>query len=151
MRVLYEVLRSLGAYVKAQAQNAVIVLALYLVGFAVAGVPWWGLIGLLSGLVNLIPHLGPLIAIAIPLLPLWLATHDWLRLVYAGVAWLIIQITDGFILSPRAAGRAGVNPLLAILITIAAGFMFGPIGLLFAVPGVAIILVVVRALNRTRA
>jgi predicted PurR-regulated permease PerM len=150
VRVLYEILSSLGAYLKAQAQNAVLVIALYIVGFAITGVPWWGITGLLSGLVNLIPHLGPLIALAVPLLPLWLATNDWLRLAYVGLVWLVIQIVDGFVLSPRAAGRAGVNPLLAILITIVAGFMFGPVGLLFAVPAVAIIMVVVRALNRTR-
>jgi predicted PurR-regulated permease PerM len=147
MTVAHDVITSLGAWVKAQAQNAVIVTGLYIVGFAIAGVPWWLLIGFLSGLVNLIPHLGPLFALAIPLPFIWIATYDWLRLAYVGGVWLAIQIIDGFFLSPRAAGRAGVNPFLAILLTIAAGIMFGPIGMLIAVPVVAVIMVVVRALT----
>jgi predicted PurR-regulated permease PerM len=71
-------------------------------------------------------------------------------LVWIGVVWLIIQTIDGFILTPRAAGRAGVNPFLAIAITIAAAFMFGPLGMLLAVPAVAVVLIILRAVQRSR-
>ena len=147
MSVAHDIVTSLGAWLKAQAQNAVIVTGLYIVAFAMAGVPWWLLVGFLSGLVNLVPHLGPILALAIPLPLVWIASYDWIRLAYVGGAWLAIQIIDGFFLSPRAAGRAGVNPFAAILITIAAGFLFGPIGLLVAVPVVAVVMIVVRALR----
>jgi predicted PurR-regulated permease PerM len=147
MGVASEIFISLRSYLKAQAQNAGIVMGLYIVGFAVVGVPWWALTGFLSGLVNLIPHLGPLLALALPLLALGVVSGSWVRLAYAGGVWLLIQIVDGFFLSPRAAGRAGVNPVLAILITIVAGFLLGPIGLLIAVPVVAVVMVVVRALR----
>jgi predicted PurR-regulated permease PerM len=147
MSVGYAIVSSLGAWLKAQAQNAVIVTGLYIVAFAMVGVPWWLLAGLLSGLVNLVPHLGPVLALAIPLPLIWIASYDWIRLAYVGGAWLAIQIVDGFFLSPRAAGRAGVNPFVAILITIVAGFLFGPVGLLVAVPVVAVVMVVVRALR----
>jgi predicted PurR-regulated permease PerM len=54
-------------------------------------------------------------------------------------------VIDGFFLSPRAARHAGVNPVLSILITIAAGFLFGPLGVILAVPVVAVILIISRA------
>jgi predicted PurR-regulated permease PerM len=149
LNVGYEIVTSLGAWLKAQAQNAVIVTGLYIVGFAIAGVPWWLLIGFLSGVVNPVPHLGPLIALALPLPLVWISTYDWIRMAYVGGVWLAIQTLDGFFLSPRAAGRAGVNPLLAILITIVAGFLFGPIGLLVAVPVVAVVMIVVRAVTHS--
>lgn len=145
MAVHRDVARSLGAYLKAQIQNAVIVTGLYIIAFAITGVPWWVLTGLLCGLLNLIPSIGSILALGVALFAKWLVTSDWLPMVYVGCAWLVIQIVDGFVLSPRAAGRAGVNPFLSILITLVAGLIFGPIGMLLAVPVVAVGLVIYRA------
>ena len=143
-----EIGKSLGAYLKAQLQNALITVGLFIVGFAVTGVPWWPLTGFVCGIVDLIPPLGPLISLLLALYARWLTTDDWVHLAYVGAAWLVIQIIDGFVLSPRAAGRAGVNPFVSILITLAAGMMFGPIGMLFAVPVVAVILIVWKAARK---
>jgi predicted PurR-regulated permease PerM len=150
MGVATEIVSALGAYLKAQAWNAVIVIVLYTAGFAITGVPWWLLIGPVAGVLNLIPHFGPLLALGLPLFVKWISTDDLMPLIWIGVLWLIIQTIDGFVLTPRAAGRAGVNPFLAILITIVAAFMFGPLGMLLAVPAVAVILVVFHAVQRTR-
>jgi AI-2 transport protein TqsA len=150
MSVASEVVTALTEYLKAQVWNAGIVLALYIAGFALTGVPWWLLTGILAGLLNLIPHLGPLLALALPLLLKWLSTGGLMPLVWIGLLWLAIQTIDGFVLSPRAAGRAGVNPLLAIFITIVAAFAFGPLGMFLAVPVVAVTLIVLRAIRTAR-
>lgn len=147
MRTVRAIVQALGAYLKAQVQNAAIVTALYVIGFAVAGVPWWGLSGFFCGLLQLIPHLGSLIALALGLLLKGLAGGHWLQLLAVFGVWLAIQIVDGFVLSPRAAGRAGVHPVAGILITLAAGLWLGPLGVIFAVPVVAVILVVARAVR----
>ena len=139
---------ALGAYLKAQAQNAAVLVLLFIVAFAITGVPWWALTGFLCGLINLIPYFGSLIALGLAILLKWAVTNDWIQIAYVALAWLVIQIADGFLLSPRAAGRAGVNPFLSILLTIAAGFVFGPLGMLLAVPVTAIVLVVARAGRR---
>lgn len=144
MGTVRAVVRALGAYLKAQVQNAAIVIALYVIGFAVTGVPWWGLAGLLCGLLQLIPHLGSLVALGIALMLRGLASGDWLQLLAVFGVWLAIQIVDGFVLSPRAAGRAGIEPVPAIFITLTAGLWLGPLGVIFAVPVVAVILIVMR-------
>jgi hypothetical protein len=41
MGVGSQIFQSLSAYVRAQLQNAVILILLYILGFAIAGVPWW--------------------------------------------------------------------------------------------------------------
>src|SRR3979411_2322450 len=99
------ILESLGAYIKAQFQNAIIVIVLYIAGFAITGVPWWLLTGFVCGVVNLIPHLGPVITLFLAVLLKWFVTDDWVQIAYVAGVWLLIQIVDGFILSPRAAGR----------------------------------------------
>jgi len=151
MGVGSEIVESLGAYFKAQVWNAIIVVALYIAIFGATGVPWWLLTGLVAGLLNLVPHLGPLAALGLGLLVKWLSsTDDLMPLVWIGAGWLVIQTLDGFVLSPRAAGRAGVNPWLAIAITIGAAIVFGPVGMLLAVPVVAVGLVIYRAVERGR-
>jgi predicted PurR-regulated permease PerM len=147
MATVRAIVQALGAYLKAQVQNAGILIGLYLVGFAVLGVPWWGLTGLLCGLLQLIPHLGSLIALGIALLLKGLAGGGWLQLLAVFGAWLAIQFIDGFILAPRAAGRAGIHPVAAILITLAAGIWLGPLGVIFAIPVVTVILIVARAVR----
>lgn len=149
MSIAADIVTSLGAWLKAQAQNALIVTAMYVLGFAVLGVPWWLLTGLIAGALNLVPHLGPLLALGLALFVKWASTDDWIPLLWICGVWLAIQTIEGFILSPRAAGRAGVNPFYAILLTIAGGILFGPPGMLLAVPLTAVTLVVVRAVRRT--
>jgi predicted PurR-regulated permease PerM len=140
-----EALHALAEYVKAQLRNAAIVTCLYILGLAIAGVPWWLLVGLVCGLLQLIPYLGSVTALALAVMVRWFAGGDWKAAALVGAVWLAIQLVDGLVLSPMAAGRAGVNPFLSILITLAAGIMFGPLGVMLAVPVVAVILVLARA------
>lgn len=145
MAVLSKVLESLGTYLKAQIRIAAIVIGLYIVALAVTRVPWWLAVGLLCGLLNIVPHLGPVMALGLALFAKWCVTDDLLPLAYVMGAWVAIQIVEGFILSPRAASRAGVNPFLSILITLAGAVFFGPIGMLLAVPVTIVVLVILRA------
>ncbi len=151
MAVGREIAGSLWAYLKAQVQNAFVTTGLFLAAFAVTGVPWWFLTGLICGVVNLVPHFGPLFSLGLALLFRWITANAWIDFVWVGLAWLVIQILDGFVLSPRAAGRAGVNPLVSIFVTLAAGFFFGPLAMLLAVPVLAVVLIVVRTLRSSRA
>lgn len=148
MGVASQIGTSLGAYLKAQVQNSIILTGIYMIAFAITGVPWWALTGLFCGLVSLVPTVGGLIALAVGLYAKWMVTDDWMQIGYVGAAWLVIQVVDGFVLSPRAAGHAGVNPLLSIFLTLGAGLIFGPIGVLLAVPVVAVGLIIMRATRR---
>jgi predicted PurR-regulated permease PerM len=139
---------ALTAYAKAVLRNALIVTLLYIVGFAIAGVPWWLLVGLICGALNVIPQIGSVIALGLVLLVQLFATHGWNGMIAAGAVWLAVQTVEGFVLSPHAAGRAGVNPLLSIALVLVAGIMFGPVGAILVVPVVAVLLIVWKATRR---
>jgi predicted PurR-regulated permease PerM len=143
-----EILQSLGAYLKAQVQNIAILIGLYMIGFALTGVPWWVLTGLLCGLLQQVPYLGSVLALGLGVGLRALTSDGWMPALYVFGMWLAIQIVDGFVLSPRAAGRAGVSPLWSIPLVLVAGLAFGPIGAILAVPIVAVVLIVVRASRR---
>jgi predicted PurR-regulated permease PerM len=143
--VLSDVFRALRAYIGAQLRNALILGGLYCIGFALTGVPWWLLTGFACGVLQQVPYLGSVAALALAAMLRWFAGGGGTEVALVFGVWLAIQVLDGFFLSPRAAGKAGVNPLASIAITIAAGFLFGPLGVILAVPAVAVILVVWKA------
>ena len=67
---------------------------------------------------------------------------------YAGGVWLVVQIVEGFVLSPRAAGRSGVHPVASIFLVLIAGIALGPVGAILAVPVVAVLLIIYRSWRR---
>ena len=148
MAVARNIWTSLSEYIRASVQNAVIVALLYCAGFAFAGVPWWAVTGLLCGLLNAIPQIGAVLALGFVLLVELFFTDDWLGMAYATGVWLLVQIVEGFVLSPRAAGRAGVHPVASIFIVLIAAFVFGPIGAILAVPVVAVLWIIWKAARK---
>ncbi|MBC7925044.1 MAG: AI-2E family transporter [Bryobacteraceae bacterium] len=125
-------------------KNAAITTLLFMVGFAIAGVPGWAFTGFLCGILNLVPVFGSILALGFVLLIQFFAGQPWANLAMAAGVWLIVQFVDGFVLSPRAAGKAGVHPLLSIVLVLVAGLIFGPIGMILAVPAAAVLLIVWR-------
>ncbi|MBC7928704.1 MAG: AI-2E family transporter, partial [Bryobacteraceae bacterium] len=111
MNTISRISSSLGAYVAATLQNALITTLLFVVGFALAGMPWWFVVGLICGILNLVPYLGPILSLGVAILAGYLSTDDYARIAVLGGVWLAVQILDGFVLSPRAAGKAGVHPI----------------------------------------
>ena len=140
-----QIAHSLGGYFKTTVKNALIETLLFVIGFAIAGVPAWPITGVLCGLLNLFPNFGPLFSLGTGLLIVYFSTADWMRLASVAGVWLVIQIIDGFVLAPRAASRSGVPPLLSIVLVLIAGFALGPIGMILAVPAAAVILIILRA------
>lgn len=139
------IVQSLWAYTKALLVNAVALTLFFMAGFAIAGMPWWPITGFLCGVLNVIPYAGPLLSLGLALLIAFFASADWTKLAIIGGIWLAGQIVDGFILSPRAAGEAGVNPLLSIVLVLVAGLVFGPAGMVLAVPVCAVVFIIARA------
>jgi predicted PurR-regulated permease PerM len=91
-------------------------------------------IGVLAGLGNLVPYLGPFIGYGLTII-VCLLYGDYSVLGVSLVALLGIQFIDGNIVGPRLLGKSiSVHPLLIILFLIAGGAFGGLLGMLLAVP-----------------
>ena len=138
-RPFRESVRVLGLYIRAQIAIAAIITVLYAIGFWVAHVPLWPVIAIVGGLSSLIPRFGsliPLILIAIAMLP---AHRDLTHLLIAFGTWVIVQGVEGFVLQPILLSKPlGLKALPVFLALLAGGMFFGPIGLLLAVPVLAV-------------
>jgi predicted PurR-regulated permease PerM len=134
--------KAVGGYFRTRLIIALIMGVMYSLGWGIAGVPYWLLIGMLAGLLGIIPYAATFAWIAAMLLCFLeleqgiagvgdaLAVFLWPTLVYA-----IVQASDDWLLTPWLQGRelemGFVSIVLAVLI---GGAVAGLLGMLLAVP-----------------
>jgi predicted PurR-regulated permease PerM len=131
--------RVLVLYIRSQLIIAGVETILYAIGFALAHVPWWALFAVIGGLCSLIPSVGSLISLSLVGVTLLVAQRSWTDLAVAFGAWVLIQALEGFVLQPVLLGRPlGLRALPVFLAILAGSLLFGPIGLILAVPVLAV-------------
>jgi predicted PurR-regulated permease PerM len=102
---------------------------------------------ILCGFLNLLPIFGPPIGILITAALTWPASGLYHALGVGGV-YAVIQGLEAFYLTPRILGRQlSLPPVAVFLGVLIAGAMFGFIGLLLAIPVMAVLLVLWKYLR----
>ena len=127
----------LGAYVRGQGLLVVLVATTLSLVFWAIGLPFWLLVGIFAGLVELVPVIGPLVAGA-------LAVGVGLTVsvevaVLAGLAVLVVRLLEDYIVIPRVLGDAvGLSPLVVLVSVTACAVLFGEFAVLLAIPLAAV-------------
>lgn len=128
--------RAMGGYVKGLLITSACTGVLAGVGFFLLGLPYAGLLGLMTGILNIIPFVGPWIGGAIAAL-VGLFVTPLTALIAVIITVVAQQITDTFI-SPKVMQSAvAVHPLLVILGLSVGGALGGVVGMIFVVPLIA--------------
>jgi predicted PurR-regulated permease PerM len=95
--------------------------------------------GFFMFLLNYIPTIGPLIGAIPPLLVLLIKTGSWVHVVWAAVIMLAVFLTLGNYIEPVILGESvNLSPLVALCAIIFWGWLWGPAGMLVAVPITAV-------------
>jgi len=144
-----EILGSLGNWLRGELQITAILVVLYTVGFALTQVPAWFLLGPLCGLLYLIPIVGGPIGLILTLAVSFFAGRPFGFLLGTLAIWVFAQGLEGFYLTPQILGkRTRLGPFAIFVGMIAASAVFGPLGVIFAVPVMSVLLVVWRYIDR---
>lgn len=115
------------------------------IGLAIIGVQLAFLLGVLAGLFEFVPFLGPMLALG-PALLLALANGTEQAL-YVLVLYAAVQTCEGYVLTPLVQRKAvSLPPVVTITAQVGLSWVAGPIGLLVAVPLTAVVLVSVQML-----
>jgi predicted PurR-regulated permease PerM len=115
------------------------------IGLSVIGVPLALLLGVFAGLLEFIPNIGPFIA-GLPAVLLAL-TVDPTKALYVIGLFVVIQSLEGYILTPLVQKQAiDLPPVLTITAQLVMGLLVGFMGLLLAMPLIAVIMVLVKML-----
>src|SRR5690625_4605020 len=111
---------------------------LLFIGYLVIGLNYALTIALFGMLMNVIPFLGPFLAVIPALLVAFF--QDPIMVVWVAIITLIAQQIESNLISPNVMGRVlALHPLTVITVILAAGGIAGFLGILFAVPFYAII------------
>lgn len=142
-----EIDRVVGGFVRGQLIVALMVGIMASIGLSLLGVRFSLLLGIFAGIGELIPYFGPVIG-AIPAV-FFALTDSLLLAAKVVVLFAVIQQIESSIISPRIVGpRVGLHPLVVIFALLAGGKLAGFWGLLVAVPGAAVIKVILNHILR---
>lgn len=128
----------LNRYIAFNLLDSLIIGILNAVFMAILGMPYVGLVSFLIGLTNLIPTFGPIIGAAVGGFVLVLV-KPWYAIAFL-IFTVVLQSVDAYIIKPKLFGDSlGVSGLWILIGVIVGGRMFGIVGILLAIPGVAIL------------
>jgi predicted PurR-regulated permease PerM len=143
--VAHQVHRTLGGYVRGQLTASLVLGALYATGLRITDIRLAVPIGVMTGALAFVPYVGFGCGL---LLSVAMATLDWHgpgRLFGVLAVMLGVQALDGLVVTPRIVGRSvGLAPLEVLLTMMAAGTLFGFLGVLLAVPLGAVVKILVQ-------
>ncbi len=123
----------LAAFVRGQLVLCAAVGALAFVAYAIIGLPHAAALAMMAGVLEAVPMIGPILG-AIPAALVGF-TVDPAMALWVGVATIVIQVAENYILVPRIMDRSvGVNPLVTILAITAFSALLGVAGALLAIP-----------------
>ncbi len=138
----------LSSYVRNQLLIALAMGAMYSVGFMILRVPLGFTIGMLSGLLNFVPYLGTLIGLGLSIFFVALDGAGFGRITGVLIVFTIVQSVEGYYLTPKLLGsRLNLHPMWVLVGLVIGGNLFGLLGIILAVPVIAITKVVLGILE----
>ena len=108
-------------------------------GYVIIGVKYAFVFAFLSFILNFIPYFGSLLSGALPIF-MCLLTGSWGKAIAVLVFTLVLNQIEGNIISPKIQGElSGIHPITVMFAILACNQIWGPVGMLFAVPLAAMI------------
>ena len=137
---------TLSGFVRGQAIVCVILGVIYSTGLALNGLQYGMTVGIIAGILTIIPYVGTVFGWATSLILACVQFDgDWLRIGCVVAVFAVGHFFEAYILTPKLVGhRVGLHPIWILFALIAGVKLMGFIGVLIAVPTAAVIGVLVR-------
>lgn len=142
MHVLHDINHQISSFIRGQIIVSFCIGVLLYIGYMVIGLDYALILAIIASFTSVVPYLGPAIAIT-PALIVALVTSPVMLLKMIAV-WTIVQLIEGKLISPQIMGKTlKIHPITIIFVILTSGNLFGVVGILLAVPGYAVLKVVV--------
>jgi len=135
----------------AQIQDSVAVGILWLIGLYYLHVPFYPFWAILAALLQIVPHLGPILSLIGPVLAATIAWRDWQHPLGVLALYAVIVVIDGLLLQPFIMRRTAKVPIWAsILAPIVLGIVWPFWGVLVAAPLLAVVYAYKAKIEKSR-
>lgn len=141
--VLQSTKGAIQSYIAGLLIETAIIAVLNSVALLILGVKYAILLGTIGAILNLIPYIGGLIAIALPVMIATVTNDNFTTpLLIIGV-YLLIQFIDNHLIVPKVvASKVSLNALISIVIVLMGGALWGVSGMFLSIPFVAILKII---------
>ncbi len=121
--------------------EAAIIMTLESATLFILGVEYAILLGILGALLNMIPFIGGLVAVALPMIVAMVTKESgWSTAVYILIIYYIIQLIDNNLIVPKiVASKVKINALFSIIVVIAGNTLWGIPGMFLSIPMLAVV------------
>jgi predicted PurR-regulated permease PerM len=120
--------------------EAVIIAILDTVALLIIGIEYALIIGIIGALLNMVPYIGGLVAVAIPIVVALVTKSSPVYAIYVLAAYYFIQLVDNNYIVPKiVASQVKINALFSIIVVIAGNALWGIPGMFLSIPVLAIV------------
>ena len=139
--------QKLGAFVRGELVLIAFVSTLASLALFLVGEPYWLLVGIATGILEIVPLVGP--AAALTLAVGVGLTASWHTALFAGAALLAIRLFEDYVVTPRVlGGAAGLPPLLTLVSVSVTGVLLGGFYVLLSIPIASLVATIVDVTAR---
>ncbi|MXV14592.1 AI-2E family transporter [Hufsiella ginkgonis] len=141
--VLSQTKMAIQSYMVGLLLEALIVAVMNSAALLILGVEYAVLLGVIGALLNMLPYIGGLIAIALPVLMATVTKDGYSTQLGVIGAYMLIQFIDNNILVPRiVSSKVQINALISIISVLLGGALWGIAGMFLTIPFVAILKII---------
>lgn len=142
-KILTDIDKTLFTYVTGQFIIALVDGTLMYIGYKIIGLEYALILAIFTMFLTVVPFLGPLIGV-IPALFVALTISPMMMLKVL-IVLVIVQQLEGNLVTPQVMGKKlNIHPITVILLLIAAGSLYGFVGILIAIPLYSVVKIIIK-------
>lgn len=146
LNLLHRVDLNLSNYLAGQVAESLLVGTMSAVGYSLIGVPFGMVIGIVAGVINIIPYVGFIVGMVVAAAVTVLDIGFTSTLLHVVLVGLSVHIVDAFVIQPTILSRtANLHPLTVLMVLLIGGHLFGVWGVILGVPAIGVGKIVAQA------
>ena len=141
--ILNQTKTAIQSYMVGLLLEALVVAVLNSAALLILDIDYAILIGVIGAILNMIPYIGGIVAIALPVLMATITKDGYSAQLGIVIAYSVIQFIDNNILVPRiVSSKVKINALFSVLVVLFGGALWGVSGMFLSIPAVAILKII---------
>jgi len=141
--VLSQTKNAIQSYMVGLLLEAIIIAILNITALLILGVPYAILLGIIGALLNVLPYIGGIVAIILPILIATVTKDGFSTQIWIIVSYSVIQFVDNHIIVPRiVSSQVKINALVTLVIVLLGGSIWGISGMFLSVPFIAVLKII---------
>lgn len=141
--VLSETKNAIQSFMIGLLFETAIVCTLNSIALLIIGVPNAIVIGVIGGILNILPYIGGVIAILLPVLMSLISQDSFSPILAILISYIVIQFIDNNFLVPKiVSSKVQINALISILVVLLGGLLWGIPGMFLSIPFIAILKII---------